>query len=188
MATGRLTRFVGAAGRFATLARPLSHQDDSPVDGLLANAERYARVFTAGELPAPPALKLAVVACMDSRIDLFSLLGLHLGEAHVIRNAGGLVTDDVLRSLSLSQALLGTRDIVVVQHTGCGLNGDEDDLRRRVADATGAEPPWPLGAFDDVEASVRRQIARLRSAEQLVGGDGARGFVYETETGRLRAV
>lgn len=160
----------------------------SRVDDLLPNAERHARVFTAGELPVAPALELAIVACMDSRIDLFALLGLHLGEAHVIRNAGGLVTDDVLRSLTLSQSLLGTREIMVIQHTGCGLHGDEQPLRERVAAATGTEPPWPLGAFDDVEASVRRQLEILGSEPQLVGGDSARGFVYEVETGRLREV
>ncbi len=160
----------------------------SPVDDLLRNADRYARVFTAGELPVPPALGLAIVACMDSRIDLFSVLGLHLGEAHVIRNAGGIVTDDVLRSLTLSQALLGTRDIVVIQHTGCGLHGDEDGLRERVAAATGAEPPWPLGAFLDVDDSVRRQLEILAATPHLSGGATARGFVYEVETGRLREV
>jgi carbonic anhydrase len=158
------------------------------IDDLLRNAERYANVFTAGDLPTPPALRLAVVACMDSRIDLFALLGLHLGEAHMIRNAGGIVTDDVLRSLMLSQALLGTREIMLIQHTGCGLSGEEDDLRARVAEATGAEPPGPLHTFTDVDASVHRQLATLRETPHLVGGDTARGFVYEVETGRLREV
>lgn len=158
---------------------------DSHIDDLLRNAARYARVFTAGELPVAPALRLAIVACMDSRIDLFAVLGLHLGEAHVIRNAGGLVSDDVLRSLTLSSSLLGTREIMIIQHTGCGLDGDEETLRERVASATGAEPPWPLGAFDDVEASVRAQLEILRSTPHLTGGSTARGFVYEVETGRL---
>lgn len=162
--------------------------DRSPVDDLLRNAERYAAVFTAGELPVPPALRLSIVACMDSRIDLSALLGLRPGEAHVIRNAGGLVTDDVLRSLALSQSLLGTREIMVIQHTGCGLHGEEDALRGRVAEATGAEPPWPLGAFADVEQSVREQLALLRTTPHLMGGASARGFVYEVETGRLREV
>jgi carbonic anhydrase len=160
----------------------------SQIDDLLRNAERYANVFTAGALPTPPALKLAIVSCMDSRIDLFALLGLHLGEAHIIRNGGGLITDDALRSLALSQALLGTREIMVVQHTGCGLRGDEDDLRAKVAAATGAEPEWPLGAFDDVEASVGRQLEILRATPHLVGASGARGFVYDVETGRLTEV
>lgn len=160
----------------------------SQVDDLLRNAGRYANVFTAGDLPVPPALQLAIVTCMDSRIDLFALLGLHLGEAHVIRNAGGLVTEDVVRSLTLSQALLGTRDVMVIQHTGCGLHGDEDDLRARVAEATGTEPPSQLGAFTDIETSVREQLAALAAAPGLVGGASARGFVYEVETGRLREV
>jgi carbonic anhydrase len=150
------------------------------IDDLLRNAERYANVFTAGDLPTPPALRLAIVACMDSRIDLFALLGLHLGEAHIIRNAGGIVTDDVLRSLTLSQALLGTREVMVIQHTACGLHGDEDELRARVAEATGTEPPGPLHAFTDVEESVRASLRRLTGP--------ARGFVYEVETGRLREV
>jgi len=161
---------------------------DSPIDALLAAADRHARDFAAGALPAPPALHLAVVTCMDSRIDPVALLGLRAGEAHVIRNAGGLVTDDVLRSLTLSQALLQTREIMVIGHTGCGLHGDEDALRDRVAEASGAQPPWPLGAFADVEASVRDQLAVLRGAPSLLSATGARGFVYEVETGRLREV
>jgi len=158
------------------------------VDDLLRNAKRYSRVFTAANLPVEPALELAIVACMDSRIDLFALLGLHLGEAHMIRNAGGLVTEDVLRSLTLSQSLLGTREIMVIQHTGCGLNGDERSLNDRVAVATGAAPPWPLGAFEDVEASVRRQLEVLRASPHLVGGAEARGFVYEVARGSLREI
>jgi carbonic anhydrase len=160
----------------------------SHVDDLLRNAARYANVFTAGELPTPPALRLAIVACMDSRIDLFALLGLHLGEAHMIRNAGGIVTDDVLRSLTLSQALLGTREIMLIQHTGCGLNGDERELRDRISQATGTEPDFPLHTFTDVEASVRRQLTTLEGTPHLIGAQSARGFVYEVETGRLREV
>ncbi len=160
----------------------------SQVDDLLRNAERYSNVFTAGDLPTPPALNLAIVTCMDSRIDVFSVLGLHLGEAHIIRNAGGIVTDDVLRSLALSQALLGTRDVMVIQHTGCGLNGHDEDIRGKVADATGATLEGPLHAFTDVDASVREQVQRLRDAEPLTLCTSARGFVYEVETGRLREV
>jgi carbonic anhydrase len=153
----------------------------SQIDDLLRNAERYANVFTAGALPTPPALRLAVVSCMDSRIDLFALLGLHLGEAHMIRNAGGIVTDDVLRSLKLSQALLGTREVMVIQHTRCGLHGDEDELRTQVEKHIG-EAPGPLHAFTDVDESVRASLARLD------GLGTARGFVYDVETGRLREV
>jgi carbonic anhydrase len=166
----------------------LSASDNHRVDDLIAYAGRHARVFTAGALPAPPALAVAIVACMDSRIDLFRLFGLHLGEAHVIRNAGGIVTDDVMRSLALSQSLLGTREIMVIQHTGCGLLGDEDEIRQRVAAATGIEPPWKLGAFTDIEANVRSQIDVLHDSPHLVGGKSARGFVYEVETGQLREV
>ena len=166
----------------------MNENPDSRVDDLLAHATRHAGVFTAGALGAPPVLKLAIVSCMDSRIDLFRLFGLHLGEAHVIRNAGGIVTEDVMRSLTLSQALLGTREIILIQHTGCGLIGEEDDLRRKVADATGSDPPWPLGAFEDIEASVRRQLEVLHGSPHLLGGQSARGFVYEVETGRLREV
>ena len=166
----------------------MSERTTSRVDDLLIHAQRHADAFTAGDLKAPPLLGVAIVCCMDSRIDLFRLFGLHLGEAHVIRNAGGIVTDDVMRSLTLSQALLDTREIMVIQHTGCGLIGDEDELRRRVADATGTEPPWELGAFTDVEASVRRQLEVLHESPHLIGGKSARGFVYEVETGRLREV
>lgn len=160
----------------------------SDVDDLLRNAERYRNVFTAGDLPVPPALRLAIVACMDSRIDLFGLLGLHLGEAHVIRNAGGIVTDDVLRSLTLSQALLGTREVMVIQHTGCGLHGDELDLRARVEQATGVAPAGPLHAFVDVEDSVRVQLGVLRSTSALPKCTSARGFVYDVTSGELREV
>ena len=166
----------------------MAEDTDTRIDDLLRNAERYERVFTASGLPTAPALKLAVVCCMDSRIDLFGLLGLHLGEAHIIRNAGGLVTDDVLRSLTLSQALLGTRQIILIQHTGCGLHGAEDALRERVIDATGEEPPWPLGGFEDIEASVRRQLEKLRTTPNLLGGASARGFIYDVETGGLQEV
>lgn len=140
------------------------------------------------QLSAEPAKKLAIVTCMDCRIAPREVMGLELGDAHVIRNAGGLVTDDALRSLSLSQSLLGTREIAVIQHTRCGLHADEEELRGRVAEATGAEPPWPLGAFADLEESVRAQLEILRTTPHLVGADKARGFVYEVETGALREV
>ena len=166
----------------------MSDAEDFHIDELLRNAERYGRVFTAGDLPVSPALRLAVVACMDSRIDLFALLGLHLGEAHIIRNAGGLVTEDVRRSLILSQALLGTQEIVVIQHTGCGLHGDPEQIRGRVAEAIGTEPSPDLGAFEDIEASVREQLQILSSTPELVHGSQARGFVYDVETGGLTEV
>ena len=140
------------------------------------------------ELPAEPAKRLAVVTCMDCRIAPGDLLGLDLGDAHVIRNAGGLVTEDVIRSLLLSQALLGTREVVVIQHTRCGLHSDEESLRARVADAGGGEPPWPLGGFEDLEASVREQLDILRTTPHLLGGERSRGYVYEVDSGELREV
>lgn len=158
------------------------------VDDLLASADRFARDFAHGDLPSPPALEVAVVTCMDCRIDPAALLGLGLGDAHVIRNAGGLVTDDVLRSLTLSQALLGTREVMVVQHTGCGLHADEDDLRNRVEAATGTRPDQALGGFADLRESVRAQVARLREAPGLPAGANARGFVYDVATGRLEEI
>ncbi len=123
---------------------------------------------------------------MDTRIDLFPMLGIARGDAHIIRNAGGLATDDAIRSLSISQRLLGTEEIVVVMHDGCGLHGaSEDDYARSLA-ADGARPSWRLGAFEDVEAALRDSLARLRTAPELSSHDSIRGFVFDPETGRLR--
>jgi carbonic anhydrase len=160
----------------------------SAIDDLLENARRFAEGFGDGDLPVQPARRLAVVACMDSRIDLFRLLGLRHGEAHVIRNAGGLATDDVLRSLSLSQAILETRDVMVIQHTGCGLHGDEEAIAERIRAVTGAVPGGSLGAFSDVDESVHRSVRRIRESSCLVPGGEVRGFVYHVEDGRLREV
>jgi carbonic anhydrase len=127
-----------------------------------------------------------VLACMDTRIDLYAILGLERGEAHIIRNAGGLVTDDAIRSLSVSQRLLGTDEIVVVMHDDCGLRGaSEDDFSRALA-ADGAEPTWRLGAFDDVEAALREGLARLRACRELPARDHIRGFIFDPENGTLR--
>lgn len=156
-------------------------------DMLAAAADR------AGELAAPglsprPQRKVAVLACMDTRIDLFPMLGIERGDAHIIRNAGGLVTDDALRSLAASQRLLGTEEVVVVMHEGCGLCGasDEDFARQLAAD--GAEPSWRLGAFEDIEATLRESLERLRSSQELIARDHVRGFVFDPETGALREV
>jgi carbonic anhydrase len=125
---------------------------------------------------------------MDTRIEVFSMLGLERGDAHIIRNAGGLVTDDVIRSLSASQRLLGTEEIVVVMHEGCGLHGaSEDEFAQELA-ADGVLPTWRLGAFDDVEATLRQSLARLRSSRELTARDHVRGFIFDPETGRLREV
>ena len=145
----------------------------------------------AGELAAPglsprPRRKIAVLACMDSRIDLFPMLGLRRGDAHIIRNAGGLVTDDAIRSLSASQRLLGTEEIVVVMHDGCGLHGASEDEFAQALAGDGALPTWRLGAFEDVDETLRNSLARLRSSPELIARDHIRGFVFDPETGALR--
>jgi carbonic anhydrase len=157
------------------------------------NAERMLAVAAgrAGELAAPglsprPVRKVAVLSCMDTRIDLFPMLGIARGDAHIIRNAGGLATDDAIRSLSVSQRLLGTEEVVVVMHDGCGLlKASEDEYARALA-ADGARPSWRLGAFEDVEEALRDSLARLRSAPELPARDRIRGLVFDPETGELR--
>lgn len=149
----------------------------------------YADSFDKGHLPAPPVRKAAVVACMDARLDTARLLGLEEGDAHVIRNAGGVVTDDVLRSLLISQRLLGTREIVVVQHTGCGmLTFRDDDVKDAVEADTGLRPPFALEAFADLDRNVRQSIRRIEACPFVPHKDSIRGFVYDVATGRLREV
>ena len=145
---------------------------------------------TSGEpLPAPPAGRVAVLTCMDARIDPAALLGLAPGQAHVLRNAGGVMSEDMIRSLALSQAALGTREIMLIQHTRCGLHApDEEPLRQAVGEAAGAVPPFPLLSFPDLDASVRRSMQLLAETPYLVHRDAVRGFVYELESGRLREV
>jgi carbonic anhydrase len=161
----------------------------------MLNADRMLEVAATrtGELAAPglsprPRRKVAVLSCMDTRIDLFPMLGLERGDAHIIRNAGGLVTDDAIRSLSASQRLLGTEEIVVVMHDGCGLHGaSEDDFAQALA-ADGVLPNWRLGAFEDVEATLRHSLSRLSSSPELRAREHIRGFVFNPETGELREV
>jgi carbonic anhydrase len=161
----------------------------STIDDLVANAVLYERRFEPDRLSASPVRHIAVVACMDARLDLFALLGLHIGDAHIIRNAGGIATDDVIRSLVLSQRSLGTTDVMVVQHTGCGLHDlDEDRFMRDLEVDTGQAPPFALGAFADVDSSVRGSLERLRGSLFLPRRDAVRGFVYDVQTGRLREV
>lgn len=158
-------------------------------DRLLAANEAFADGFSHGHLPVEPSLRLAVVACMDSRLDIFAALGLTDGEAHVLRNAGGVVTDDVVRSLAISQRRLGTREIVLVHHTDCGMEKVTDDgFRAELREATGMAPSFAIESFDDVEANVRQSIARLRNSPFLLHRDAIRGFVYDVDTGRLREV
>jgi carbonic anhydrase len=155
-------------------------------DRMLATAAARADELAAPGLSPRPRGKVAVLACMDARLDLYAILGIERGEAHIIRNAGGLVTDDAIRSLSASQRLLGTEEIVVVMHDDCGLHGaSEDDFSRDLA-ADGAEPTWRLGAFHDIEAALRDGLARLRSSPELPARDHIRGFIFDPETGTLR--
>ncbi|HEY6761410.1 MAG TPA: carbonic anhydrase [Baekduia sp.] len=161
----------------------------SVTDELLRNAEDYASRFTKGGLPLPPAKKVAVVACMDARLDPQALLGLDTGDAHVIRNAGGVITDDEIRSLSISQRLLGTEEIILIHHTDCGMLTFADDaFRRQVQDDTGIKPEWAAEAFPDLDEDVRQSIARIHASPFIPRKDSVRGFVYDVETGALREV
>ena len=161
----------------------------SVTDELLLNAERYADEFDRGGLPLPPAKRVAVLACMDARLDPHRLLGLEEGDAHVIRNAGGVVTEDEIRSLSISQRLLGTEEIILIHHTDCGmLTFHDDEFRQQVKDDTGIKPQWAAEAFDDVDEDVRQSIARIEASPFIPRKDSVRGFVYDVETGRLREV
>jgi carbonic anhydrase len=157
-------------------------------DEMLETAAARAEKLAAPGLDPRPRRKVAVLACMDTRIDLFPMLGLERGDAHIIRNAGGLVTDDAMRSLTASQRLLGTEEIVVVMHDGCGLHGaSEDEFGQALAD-DGVLPTWRLGAFDDIDATLRAGLTRLRSSSELPARDQIRGFVFNPETGALREV
>ncbi len=157
-------------------------------DEMLKTAATRAEELAAPGLDPRPRRKVAVLACMDTRIDLFPMLGLQRGDAHIIRNAGGLVTDDAIRSLSASQRLLGTEEIVVVMHDGCGLQGaSEDEFGQALAD-DGVLPTWRLGAFDDIEATLRASLTRLRASPELPARGQIRGFVFKPETGALREV
>ncbi len=161
----------------------------SVTDELLKNNETYAQVFDLAELPLPPAKRLAVVACMDARLDPQRVLGLSEGDAHVIRNAGGVVTDDVIRSLTISQRLLGTKEIALIHHTDCGmLTFRDDELKLRVLEDTGIRPPFAFEAFSDLDDDVRQSIARIEASPFVPEKGGIRGFVYQVETGRLREV
>jgi carbonic anhydrase len=161
----------------------------SNTDDLIANNDKYVESFDKGDLPLPPAKKLAVIACMDARLNVYGALGLQEGDAHVIRNAGGVVTDDEIRSLAISQRLLGTEEIILVHHTDCGmLTFKDDDFKSAVEKDTGIRPPWAAEAFPDLEGDVRQSIARIKASPFIPRKDSVRGFVYEVETGRLREV
>jgi carbonic anhydrase len=159
------------------------------IDELFRNAEAYAAGFDEGDLPMPPARKLAVVACMDARLNPYGLLGLTEGDAHVIRNAGGVVTDDAIRSLAISQRLLGTEEIILIHHTDCGmLTFTDDEFRRGVQDDVGIKPEWAAEAFSDLDEDVRQSIARIQASPFIPRKESVRGFVYDVHTGVLREV
>jgi carbonic anhydrase len=161
----------------------------SSTDDLLQNAREYAASFDKAELPLPPARKVAVLACMDARLIPTRVLGLQEGDAHVIRNAGGVVTDDAIRSLAISQRLLGTQEIVLLHHTDCGmLTFSDDDFKRSIQDETGIKPAWAVEAFGDLEEDLRQSIARIQASPFIPNKDSVRGFVYDVHTGEVREV
>jgi carbonic anhydrase len=161
----------------------------SATDELLRNAETYAAGFDKGDLPVPPARKIAVVACMDARLQPERVLGLGEGDAHVIRNAGGVITDHEIRSLAISQRLLGTEEIVLIHHTDCGmLTFTDEEFRRSLRDDVGVEPEWSAETFSDLDENVRESIARIRESPFIPRKDSVRGFVYDVHSGALREV
>jgi len=160
----------------------------SVTDELLANNQRYAETHK-GPLPLPPARGVAVIACMDARLNVYAALGLAEGDAHVIRNAGGVVTDDEIRSLAISQRLLGTREIILIHHTDCGmLTFTDDDFKAAIQADTGIKPPWAAEAFSDLDADVRQSMARIKVSPFVPHTDQVRGFVFDVGTGRLSEV
>jgi carbonic anhydrase len=161
----------------------------STTDQLLENAKAYAASFDKGALVMPPAAKVAIVACMDARLNPYGLLGLKEGDAHVIRNAGGVITDDEIRSLTISQRLLGTEEIILIHHTDCGmLTFTDDGFREDIRADTGIKPPWAAEAFSDLDTDVRQSIARIQASPFIPRKSSVRGFVYDVHTGSLREV
>ena len=159
------------------------------LDDLLRNAASYEETFDRGALVRAPRRRLAIVTCMDARIDLASMLGLREGDAHVIRNAGGVIADDEIRSLAISQRKMGTRSVMLVHHTDCGmLYFSDEEFRRELEAETGLPVPWQAEDFDDLDVDVRESIKRVRSSPFIPHRDDVRGFVYEVETGVLREV
>jgi carbonic anhydrase len=160
----------------------------SATEQYLANNARYAQTFS-GPLPLPPSAHLAVVACMDARLNVYAILGLKDGEAHVIRNAGGVITDDQIRSLAISQRLLGTREIVLIHHTDCGmLTFTDDGFKRSIQDETGIKPAWSAEAFPDLDEDVRQSMARIKASPFVPHKDQISGFVFDVATGKLNEV
>jgi carbonic anhydrase len=161
----------------------------SVTDEFVQNAKRYADGFDKGDLPMPPGRKIAVVACMDARLNPYGLLGLSEGDAHVIRNAGGVIGEDAIRSLAISQRLLGTEEIVLIHHTDCGmLTFTDDDFKRSIQEDTGIRPSWAAEAFPDPEEDVRQSIARVKASPFIPHRENVRGFVYDVHSGQLNEV
>jgi carbonic anhydrase len=161
----------------------------STTDSLLRNNESYTRSFAKGNLPMPPAKRIAVLACMDARLDVHKILGLEEGDAHVIRNAGGVATDDAIRSLVISQRLLGTNEIVLIHHTDCGmLTFKDDDVKAKIESEVGIRPAFALEAFGDPESDVKQSLARIQASPFIPDKSSVRGFVYDVRTGRLNEV
>ncbi|MFH8343347.1 beta-class carbonic anhydrase [Streptomyces sp. NPDC018045] len=177
-------------------SQPLPPSADSAVaptggtvtDRLVEANREYAAAFTDPGMDARPVLKVAVVACMDARLDLHDALGLALGDCHTIRNAGGVVTDDIIRSLTISQRALGTRSVVLIHHTGCGLLSLTEDFRHDLAAEVGQRPTWAVEAFKDLDEDVRQSMQRVRTSPFLLHTDDVRGFVFDVTTGLLREV
>ncbi len=157
-------------------------------DRLVEANQRYAAAFTDPGMDARPVLRVAVVACMDARLDLHAALGLELGDCHTIRNAGGVVTDDVIRSLTISQRALGTRSVVLIHHTGCGLESLTEEFRHELEMEVGQRPAWAVEAFRDVDQDVRQSMQRVRTSPFLLHTDDVRGFVFDVRTGLLREI
>jgi carbonic anhydrase len=161
----------------------------STTDDLLKNNESFAQSFDKGDLPLPPARKIAIVACMDARLNPYPILGLELGDAHVIRNAGGVITDDEIRSLAISQHLLGTEEIMLIHHTDCGmLTFNDQEFAGKLEEETGQRPDWDAHSFPDLDQDVRDSIQRIKDSPFIPRTNSVRGFVYAVETGELREV
>jgi carbonic anhydrase len=161
----------------------------SVTDELVRNNETYARSFKKGDLPLPPARQVAVLACMDARLDVHKILGLQEGDAHIIRNAGGVATDDAIRSIAISQRLLGTKEVILIHHTDCGmLTFTDDDLKRKIESEVGIRPAFAFEAFSDLESDVKQSVARIKASPFIPEKSSVRGFVYDVRTGRLNEV
>jgi carbonic anhydrase len=169
-------------------AKPSLTSAESVTDRLVEANRKYATQFVAPKLGASPALKVAVVACMDARIDLHRALGLELGDCHTIRNAGGVVTDDTIRSLTISQRALGTRSVVLIHHTNCGMQTVTEDFRTELEQEVGQRPTWAVEAFTDIDQDVRQSINRVRTSPFLPHTDDVRGFVFNVHSGLLREI